>query len=74
MILISGPSIARLALHTRKWAHEHLRRGTFGPITIGSDGVLYAEVTNVEHALKQPITAERLAALGLHVLHQEEAA
>jgi hypothetical protein len=26
MMLISGPAIAKLALRTRKWAHEHLRR------------------------------------------------
>jgi hypothetical protein len=48
MILISGPAIACLCLHTRKWAHEHLQRGSFGPVTRGPNGVLYAELRWVE--------------------------
>ena len=53
MILVSGPTIARLNLHTRKWAHEHMQRGSFGPVTrvpvAGyAEGVLYAELAAVE--------------------------
>jgi hypothetical protein len=48
MILISGPAIARLSLHTRKWAHAHLHRGSFGPVTRGPGGVLYASLAGVE--------------------------
>ena len=51
MVLISGPVIAKLALRTRKWAHEHMRRGTFGPLTVDSSGVLFAELSSVERRL-----------------------
>jgi hypothetical protein len=47
MVLISGPAIARLCLHTRKWAHEQLRRGTFGP-TVEYGGIIYAPLPGVE--------------------------
>jgi hypothetical protein len=50
MVLISGPVIAKLALRTRKWAHEHMRRGTFGPLTVDSYGVLYADLIAVSAA------------------------
>lgn len=53
MILISSPAIARLNLHTRKWAHEHMRRGSFGaiirvPVAGYAGGVLYATLAGVE--------------------------
>jgi hypothetical protein len=48
MILISGPAIGQLCQHTRKWAHDTLRRGSFGPVTRGPGGVLYADLTAVE--------------------------
>jgi hypothetical protein len=60
MILISGPGIAACSLRTRKWAHEHLRRGTFGRVT-SLNGVLYAELPNVERALGKTITEAQLA-------------
>ena len=41
-VLISVAVIAKLALRTRKWAHKHMRRGTFGPLTVDSCGVLFA--------------------------------
>ncbi len=60
MVLISGPVIAKLALRTRKWAHEHMRRGTFGPLTVDSCGVLFAELSSVESRLGGPITRAQL--------------
>jgi hypothetical protein len=60
MVLISGPVIAKLALRTRKWSHEHLRRGSFGPLTVDSGGVLYAEIGAVEKRLGGPITRAQL--------------
>ena len=60
MILISGPVIAKLALRTRKWAHEHMRRGTFGPLTVDSCGVLFADLAAVESRLGGPITPAQL--------------
>ena len=60
MVLISGPVIAKLALRTRKWAHEHMRRGTFGPLTVDSFGVLYADLATVERRLGGPITPAQL--------------
>ena len=60
MVLISGPVIAKLALRTRKWSHEHMRRGTFGPLTVDSCGVLFADLTAVENRLGGPITRAQL--------------
>ena len=60
MTLISGPVIAKLALRTRKWAHEHMRRGTFGPLTVDSCGVLFADCAAVERRLGGPITQAQL--------------
>ena len=60
MVLISGPVIAKLALRTRKWAHEHMRRGTFGPLTVDSSGVLFADLAAVERRLGGPITRAQL--------------
>jgi hypothetical protein len=60
MILISGPVIANLALRTRKWSHEHMRRGSFGSLTVDSSGVLFAELSGVERRLGGPITQAQL--------------
>ena len=60
MTLISGPVIAKLALRTRKWAHEHMRRGSFGPVTVDSGGVLFADRAVVERRLGGPITPAQL--------------
>ena len=60
MTLISGPVIAKLALRTRKWAHEHMRRGSFGPLTVDACGVLFADLAAVERRLGGPITPARL--------------
>lgn len=48
MILLSGPAIARLGLHSRKWAHEQIQCGSFGPVTRGPSGVLYVALTSLE--------------------------
>jgi hypothetical protein len=47
MILISGPVIARLGLRTRKWAHDGIRRGWFGPVT-RRRRVLFVSLQRVE--------------------------
>jgi hypothetical protein len=60
MVLISGPVIAKLALRTRKWAHEQLRRGTFGSLTVDSCGVLFADLAAVERRLGGPVTPAQL--------------
>ncbi len=49
MILISSPAIGRLCLHTRKWAHEHMHRGSFGPITRGP---VYTGMAVLQHAAR----------------------
>jgi hypothetical protein len=59
MTLISGPVIAKLALRTRKWAHEHMRRSTFGPV-VERDGMIYAELSGIERCLGGPITRAQL--------------
>jgi hypothetical protein len=61
MILISGPMIGRLCGHTRKWAHEHLHRGSFGPVTLGPGGVLYAPLANVETFTCLTFTPDQIA-------------
>ena len=60
--LISGPPIGKLCKRTRKWAHDRLRRGSFGPITRGPAGVLYAELSAVEEFVGAPFTPEQIAA------------
>jgi hypothetical protein len=60
--LISGPTIGKLCGRTRKWAHEHLHRGSFGPVTKGRGGVLYAKLTGVEAFVGSRFTAEQLTA------------
>ena len=50
MILVSGPAIASLCRHTRKWAHDAIRRGRFGPIAKGYKGILYVRLDAVESA------------------------
>jgi hypothetical protein len=62
MILISGPPIGKLCLRTRKWAYEALRRGSFGPVTEGPGGILYAELGAVERYCGQRFSAAQLDA------------
>jgi hypothetical protein len=61
MIWISGPFIGNLCGRTRKWAHERLRQGSFGPVTLGPSGVLYAPLTGVEHFTCLTFTPEQIA-------------
>jgi hypothetical protein len=61
MILISGPLIAKLCLHSRKWAHARLRLGSFGEI-VEHQGVLFAPVVGVEAYAGTKFTQEQLAA------------
>jgi hypothetical protein len=60
--LISGPTIGKLCQRTRKWAHENLHRGSFGPVTKGRGGVLYAELEGVERYAGIVFSAEQLVA------------
>ena len=60
MILISGPAIAKLSLRTRKSAHEHMRRGSFGPI-LEHGGILYARLPDVERRLGTTFSEGQLA-------------
>lgn len=48
MILGSSPLIGRLCGHTRKWAHQAIRRGAFGRVT-KCKGVLYVDLRRVEN-------------------------
>jgi len=60
MVLISGLAIARLCLHTRKWAHEHMRRGSFGPVT-EHNGMVFAQLPAVERHVGEHFNATQLA-------------
>ena len=57
---ISGPAIAALHHRTRKWANDHLNRGTFGKI-LTCRHVVYAELTAVELAAGETFSVEQLA-------------
>ena len=59
--LVSGPTIGRLCQRTRKWAHEHLHRGSFGPITRGEGGVFYADLGAVEAFVGSRFSEEQVA-------------
>jgi hypothetical protein len=60
MVLISGPVIAKLCLHTRKWAHARLRLGSFGAI-VEHDGVLFAPLSGVEAYAGTTFSEDQLA-------------
>jgi hypothetical protein len=59
MILVSGPAIAKLVMRTRKSAHEHIRRGSYGTVR-EIDGVLYAELGSIEARLGRTFSPEQL--------------
>jgi hypothetical protein len=61
MILISGPTIAKRYAASRKWAFQHLARGTFGP-TITLNGIIYARLQDVEAYSGEPFSEPQLAA------------
>ena len=58
--LISGPAIAALHHRTRKWANDHLNRGTFGKI-VTCRHVVYATLEAVERAAGETFSVEQLA-------------
>jgi hypothetical protein len=60
MIWISGPVIAGLELRTRKSAHEHIRRGSYGEAREVS-GVLYVALPGVEARKGRKVAPEQLA-------------
>ena len=59
--LISGPAIARLTLRSRKWAHEQICKGRFGP-PIWRAGVLYVELAQVERRIGAGFDSAQLEA------------
>jgi hypothetical protein len=61
MILISGPIIARRHAASRKWAFQHLARGTFGR-TVTLNGIHYASLEAVENYTGLPFSEPQLAA------------
>jgi hypothetical protein len=76
MILVSGPVIAKLCLRTRKWAHEHLRRGSFGRV-LEHNGVLFAELREIEQHVGTTFDQAQIVAAGRpnqYVMSSEEAA
>ena len=58
--MVSGPAITNLCLHTRKWAHERLRDGSFGPV-IEHHGVLFARLASVQAYAGQRFNAAQIA-------------
>jgi hypothetical protein len=74
--LVSGPLIAKLCLRTRKWSHELMRAGSFGPV-IERNGVLFAELAAVEQHLGLSFDQAQIVAAGRpdqYVLSSGEAA
>jgi hypothetical protein len=74
--LVSGPLIAKLCLRTRKWSHERMRAGSFGPV-IERNGVLFAELAGVEKRLGVSFDPAQIVAAGRpdqYILSVEEAA
>jgi hypothetical protein len=61
--LISGPLIAKLCLRTRKWSHELMRAGRFGPV-VERNGVLFAELAGVEQHLGLSFDERQITAIG----------
>ena len=61
MILGSGPLIAQLCLRSRKWAHEAINNGRFGP-AVERQGILYVDLNRVEQTLDRPFTPAQITA------------
>jgi hypothetical protein len=49
MVLVSGPTIARLGMHSRACVFKQIQRGAYGPITRGPGGVLFVALVEVEN-------------------------
>jgi hypothetical protein len=76
MTLVSGPLIARLCLRTRKWSHERMRAGSFGPV-IERNGALFAELAAVEAHVGVSFDQAQIVAAGRpdqYIMSTEEAA
>jgi hypothetical protein len=61
MILVSGPALAKLRLRTRKWAHQAISRGRFGPVT-RRKGILYVPLKAIESDCGEKFTADQIHA------------
>ena len=61
MILVTGPLIAQLCHRTRKWAHEAISNGRFGP-SIERQGVLYVDLDRVADSLGRTFADEQITA------------
>lgn len=73
-MLVTAPTIGRLAGRPRLWAYCQIRRGRFGPSR--RRGRAYeVELANVEAALGIGFSPEQLAAAGItiHSEHEEAA-
>jgi hypothetical protein len=65
MILVSGPLIAWLRLHTRKGAHEAIRAGRFGPVIEHKQrsrkrGTLYVDLAAVDQDSRRAFSPEQI--------------
>jgi len=65
MLAVRGPTVAKLLLRPRRWAHRRVRSGAWGPI-VGRDGqALLVDLRNVESAIGLRFTPQQLASVGL---------
>lgn len=60
-MLVSNAIIRKLLMCTRKSVHEHMRRGSFGPV-IEHDGMLFAQLAGVERHVGQRFTPSQIEA------------
>jgi hypothetical protein len=59
-MLVTCPTIARLAFKPRKWAQRRLAAGHFGPVISRKGRTRLVDLANVEAALHTRFTAEQI--------------
>jgi hypothetical protein len=65
-MLIAGPTIARLVLRNRRWAHRRVIAGDFGAVVARRGRAQLVDLTAVESRLGVTFSSEALAAVGIH--------
>jgi hypothetical protein len=66
-MLVTAPSIARLAARPRLWAFEQIKKGRFGPVVSRRGRAYVVELAAVEAALGMTFTPAQLACAGVPV-------
>jgi len=65
-MLITGPTIARLVLRPRRWAHRRVIAGDFGAVVARRGRAQLVDLAAVEARLGVTFSPQALAAVGIY--------